>query len=104
MTLFSVFPLVTLLMLIGAAASVENNICKKCEILGNKVRGEFKNGFNDVTPSQLLEKIISVCKQNLPESKLKMCQKIATEKLNTIHALLQAGKENHDICHELNFC
>ncbi|XGW24315.1 hypothetical protein V3C99_006038, partial [Haemonchus contortus] len=103
MAVFSMFPLATLLMLIGSAISdpKDPGVCQKCEMVANMVRDHFKDRLKDVTPSQTYDKLISVCEQNLGEAHLKMCQKVAKEELKLIHSHLQADEKVHVTCEHL---
>uniref|UniRef100_A0A7I4XT87 Saposin type B domain containing protein n=1 Tax=Haemonchus contortus TaxID=6289 RepID=A0A7I4XT87_HAECO len=106
MAVFSMFPLATLLMLIGSAISEPKDpgVCQKCEMVANMVRDHFKDRLKDVTPSQTYEKLISVCEENLGEAHLKMCQKVAKEELKLIHSHLQADEKVHVTCKHLKLC
>uniref|UniRef100_A0A7I4XTP6 Saposin B-type domain-containing protein n=1 Tax=Haemonchus contortus TaxID=6289 RepID=A0A7I4XTP6_HAECO len=106
MAVFSMFPLATLLMLIGSAISEpkDPDLCQKCEMVAIIVRDHFKDRLKDVTPSQTYEKLISVCEQNLGESHLKICQKVAREELKLVHSHLQADEKVHVTCEHLKLC
>ncbi|XGW25789.1 hypothetical protein V3C99_006859 [Haemonchus contortus] len=106
MAVFSTFPLAALVVLIGSAISElkDNGDCQKCEMVSNMVQGHFMDRVKDVTPSQLFNKVVSVCEQKLGEADLKKCRKIAKENMKLIHSHLQTGEKAHVTCQQLKFC
>ncbi|XGW25380.1 hypothetical protein V3C99_006648 [Haemonchus contortus] len=106
MAVFSLFPLTALLVLIGSAISEprDNGDCQKCKMVSDMVQGHFMNRVKYVTPSQLLDKVVSVCEKKLGEAHLKKCQKIAKENLKLIHSHSQAGEKAHNTCQLLKMC
>ncbi|XGW24270.1 hypothetical protein V3C99_006006 [Haemonchus contortus] len=101
-------PLTTILLLIAVAISVaEDEVaarCRKCETVSNVVKDHFKNGVKDVTPAQVADKVISVCKQKLNEFDNEHCKRIATVNAKKIHTYLRTGQTVRGSCQDLKLC
>ncbi|VDO70209.1 unnamed protein product [Haemonchus placei] len=73
-------------------------------MISNMVQGHFMDRVKDITPSELFDKVASVCEQKSGEADLKKCQKVTKENMKLIHSHLQIGEKAHVTCQQLKMC